>query len=274
MDRISEIEPVAGNPAGQFKACLKLTQNTLTELEIYVNDHPFVNQKDQRHYTEKILPRFRALEFYYYELIWLMCNRPAGDRFEWVLYYQQELEAVRYFLNRHAIYYQRYKIKAMGLEDILVSSYYADRWIGQSGSGGALPETERVSLFAKLMAYDKLQEYLLQQLQLLREIELNHPQGLRSKQMHWTGDVCNLVELVYGLYETKQINNGDAALNDLIQCMEQLFHVNLNRANRVFFGIKQRKIKSYTSFIEQMRASIQNKIDQENAYVPKKPIRN
>ncbi|HEY9002818.1 MAG TPA: RteC domain-containing protein, partial [Mucilaginibacter sp.] len=143
-----------------------------------------------------------------------------------------------------------------------------DRWIGPTENHSMLPVKERTELFAKFIAYDKLQHYLLEQIGLLWEIERAHPQGLRSKQLHWTGDICNLVELVYGLYETKQINNGDVSLTEVVNCMEQLFQINLGRVNRIFIDIRRRKVVSHTRFMEQMRTAILHRIDQSDAYIP------
>jgi len=270
--QLDRTEPDFGDPIAQFKTCLRYTKQALEQLNAHTAAHPFTSNNEEKQYTKQIQPRFKALEFYYYELIWLLCNRPIGDRFEWMVYYREELDAVRHFLNRHVAYYQQYKIKTMGLEDVLTGEEFTGRWMGSAVGHGALPPGERTALFAKFMAYDKLQDYLLEQLkmlrEMLREIELLHPQGLRGRQLHWTGDVCNLVELVYGLYETKQVNNGEASLGDLVNCMEQLFQVNLHRANRIFIDIKRRKVLSHTRFIEQMRSAILHKIDQEDAYIP------
>ncbi|WP_259070364.1 RteC domain-containing protein [Mucilaginibacter sp. X4EP1] len=266
--QIAETEPSASDPASQFKTCLRYTKQALTELELHIGKNSLSNNTEQRQYTEQILPRFRSLEFYYYELAWLVCNRPKGDRYEWMEYYRQELDVIRHFLHRHAAYYQLYKIKTMGLEEVLSEGECKDRWINAASAQDALPIQERTALFSKFIAYDKLQDYLLDQIRLLNEFDALHPHGLRNRQLHWTGDVCNLVELVYGLYETKQINNGEASLNDLVNCMELIFQVNLSRVNRVFIDIKRRKVMSHTRFLEQMRAAIKQKIDQEDAYIP------
>jgi hypothetical protein len=268
IDRIAEAEPTASDPIVQFKTCLRYTKQALAKLELHINENPLSSETEQRQYIEQILPRFRSLEFYYYELAWLVCNRPKGDRFEWMEYYRQELDVLRHFLNRHAAYYQVYKIQSMGLEEILSEGECKDRWIVSAGAHDALPVQERTALFSKFIAYDKLQDYLLDQIRLLNEFDTLHPHGLRNRQLHWTGDVCNLVELVYGLYETKQINNGEASLTDLVNCMELMFQVNLTRVNRVFIDIKRRKVMSQTRFLEQMRTAIKHKIDQDDAYIP------
>jgi len=267
--RLEETQPTPDNPARQFKTYLKYVRQALMDLDTYVAAHPFESELEERRYLEQVLPGFRALEFYYYELIWLICNRPIGDRFEWMDYYQQELEAIRHFLNRHAAYYQLYKVRSLGLEEVLSDGACLDRWIGPAENHIALPVKERTELFAKFIAYDKLQHYLLEQISMLREIERNHPQGLRSKQLHWTGDICNLVELVYGLYETKQINNGEVSLTEVVNCMEQLFQINLGRVNRIFIDIRRRKVISHTRFMEQMRTAILHRIDQYDAYIPR-----
>src|ERR1700744_5613364 len=87
-DRIAATEPAVDNPIAQFKICLGYTKDALAELELHINTNPLSNETEQRQYAEQVLPRFRSLEFYYYELAWLVCNRPKGDRFEWMEYYR------------------------------------------------------------------------------------------------------------------------------------------------------------------------------------------
>jgi hypothetical protein len=87
----------------------------------------------------------------------------------------------------------------------------------------------------------------------------------KGRETQWTGDSCNLVELVYGVYEMRQVNNGEVDLSDLMDVFEQVFQVNLSRYFRRFTEIKRRKTISKTRFLDQMRDAVNKRIDDGDA---------
>jgi hypothetical protein len=128
-------------------------------------------------------------------------------------------------------------------------------------------------VFSKFIAYERLQAELLD-LVALAESEGGNGQLLSKKgrQTKWTGDSCNLIELVYGIYETKQVNEGAVDLSDLMDVFEQCFQVNLSRYFRRFTEIKRRKSMSKTRFLDEMRAAVNKRIDDGDAFVPPKHL--
>jgi hypothetical protein len=50
----------------------------------------------------------------------------------------------------------------------------------------------------------------------------------------WTGDKLDLIELIYAIYKTKSVNNGNITLNAIQECIEFIFQVKLgNISNRI-----------------------------------------
>jgi hypothetical protein len=72
-----------------------------------------------------------------------------------------------------------------------------------------------------------------------------------------------LVEVIYGLYFTGQLNNGNADISLIIRFMERHMQIDLSRAYRDFLDIRSRKKTSPTRYIEQMGDSIQKRIDDD-----------
>jgi hypothetical protein len=73
--------------------------------------------------------------------------------------------------------------------------------------------------------------------------------------------VVNLVELIYGIYYTGQINNGTATLAGIVQWFELNLEVKIGRPHRHFIDITRRKRLAITKFMDQMRTAILQKID-------------
>ncbi len=88
------------------------------------------------------------------------------------------------------------------------------------------------------------------------------------KPFSWTGDQVNLVELIYGLYYTGQINHGNVEVKEIQEAVEQLFSVKIKAGYHVFGNIRRRKSLSPTAFLDKMRDSIQKRVDEDLAYHP------
>jgi hypothetical protein len=194
--------------------------------------------------------QFLVLEMYYRELLWLEHNKPIAHNFELMAYYSRELEYTRHFFTRHPAQYQEYKTEALEMEDE-VTSFKSDK-----------------AFSVQFTAYEKLQHYLVKRLSELEQVLSLAAKTRGGLKLQWTGEICNLVELAYGLYETGQINCGQVALTDIFRCLGDFFQMDLHRGYRHYTDIKGRKRLSQTRFLDQMRNAVLNRIEQENAYVP------
>jgi len=50
----------------------------------------------------------------------------------------------------------------------------------------------------------------------------------KGKELRWTGDSCNLIVLFYGIFDCRQVNDGEVDLSDLKEVFEQCFQINLS----------------------------------------------
>jgi hypothetical protein len=116
-------------------------------------------------------------------------------------------------------------------------------------------------IFAKFIAFERLQNYLSDQLHEYRQAD----GGDKKHPMNWTGDLINLVELLYGLHLTGQLNHGNASMNELVRWAEIEFGVKIGVIQRKFAEIQRRKRLTATKFIDQMRDGLQQKIENLSA---------
>ena len=63
-----------------------------------------------------------------------------------------------------------------------------------------------------------------------------------SKKLNWTADKINLVELIYALFFSKCINNGNVKIKEIIEIFEDIFSIDLGEYYRTYVEIKRRKI--------------------------------
>lgn len=63
-----------------------------------------------------------------------------------------------------------------------------------------------------------------------------------SPKINWTADKINLVELIYALFFSKCINNGNIKIKEIIEIFENIFSIDLGEYYRTYIEIKRRKI--------------------------------
>jgi hypothetical protein len=120
-------------------------------------------------------------------------------------------------------------------------------------------------LFAKFLAYERVQEYLINQLY------PSEGKEKRKKILNWTGDKINLIEIAYGIYDTAQINHGDVDLIDIVSWLEESLAISLDRHYRIFSEMKNRKSVSPTRYLDHMGEMVKQHLTAGDAFRPRLP---
>lgn len=272
----ADIEAVLSREQDGFKvlkAVLRLIRDSLAELKKYLVAHPFSSTSDEIDFFKSIKPVFLAYRIYYLEKFNIDTNTPAGDAEVLKVFYRSELQMVKRFFEHCCFHYQYYLSGATELDEL----YFTRGKETQSVLIPELPEADPDFstgcdyLFAKIRAYELLQDYLLKKLEALDpKLAIPVAKERDLPELKWTGDKVNLVEVIYALYFTGQLNHGNADIALIIQFMERYFHIDLSRAYRDFIDIRKRKVSSPTRYLDQMRESIHKRIDDDLAFKPNK----
>lgn len=258
-------------------SCLSVIRKYLGLLKDYASQHPFKSSADEIDFFKHIKPKFYHWLIYYVEYHTIKDGKPLPGGKSMLRYYVEQLKYYNRFFRQNEFHYQYYKLSAVELD-----SLYFIR--GAEVQQILIPEVPDVDpafstsmdyLFSKFMAYEKLQEYLLDEIRKLsgNNNEVNPVKEGDTNPLIWTGDKINLVEVIYGMYYTGQLNNGNASISDIIKWMEQHFHIDLSRSYRNFLDIRTRKRDSPTRYLDKMRASIEQRVDEDNKYKPNRGIK-
>lgn len=84
--------------------------------------------------------------------------------------------------------------------------------------------------------------------------------------LKWTQNKTSLIELMYGLYYSNAVNNGECSIKDLKNVFELMFNVDLGNVYRTYHELKNRDIR--TPFIDSLRIAVENKLDEDDAFKP------
>ncbi|SDF70343.1 RteC protein [Mucilaginibacter pineti] len=255
-------------PVKKLSGGLNSITLALEELRAFILTHPFQDAGEEIEFFKYEKPRFFAKQIFLLEQFTIESQKPPEDTDLQRTYYQNELKFVLRFFEQYKFQYGYFEMGATELDD----KYFLRNAGPISMIMPVLPDrdpefsTNADYLFAKFIAYEKLQDFIIKQLWDLSHPNLEQPLASRkfSVDLKWTGDSINLVEVAYGIWLTGQVNHGNATITEIIELLEEAFHVKIGRPFRRWTEIAQRKMVSPTKYIDHCKAEILKRIDDGN----------
>jgi len=249
----------------KFNESMSLINDFLNDIREKITTVAFRDKMEEIYFFKFEKPEYYAQKIYHVNLFILVNQKPVGTDSMLKVYFLDELDFLSRFFKQHAFYYEYYRSGFTEMDEVL----FLRGTLIQSPLFAELPEldpdftTGGDYLFAKFMAYELLQEYLLEQ---LRKLELKDQvvlpaMGTAKKWFDWTGEMVNLVELGYALYVSGQLNNNKASLAEIFRWLEECFDVEIGIPANRFREIKRRKRISRTHFTDLLRESLLNYMD-------------
>ncbi|MBB2145774.1 hypothetical protein GM921_09770 [Pedobacter sp. LMG 31464] len=251
-----------------LRSCLLLVQGVLDELRAIMRVG-FSSVQEEIDFFKVIKPKCYSELIYVTERYGFENGKPVliSDYFA---YCKEQLKFISRFFRLNELMYQYYRLGAWEMDSV-----YFLRGADVSGVLGlGIPEldpsfaTAGDYLFSKFMAYEKLQAFILAEMQIPAGSANAGLVSKKGRQLRWTGDASNLIEILYGVFETKQFNDGQIDISDLVDVFGKVFEINLSNYFQRFAKIKQRKLVSKTKFLEEMVVAVAKRIDDADAYVP------
>jgi len=252
----------------KFNQSINLVNDFLDEVRTTVTTVAFKDKFEEIYFFKFEKPEYYAQKIFHVALFTLMSQKPVGTDEMVRTYLLEELAFVSRFFKQHAFYYGYYRSGFTELDD----SLFLRETLISSPLLMDLPEldpdfcTGGDYLFAKFIAYELLQDFILDQLKKLdiKDLAITPMIGGTSKRFDWTGEVVNLVELGYALYLSKQINHNKASLADIFRWLEDSFGVTIGIPANRFREIKRRKRIARTHFIDLIRVALLDYMDDDD----------
>jgi hypothetical protein len=269
LNLIPEMKNLSVKNPGIVADAVKLA---LSDLKIHFAENPFADQNEQIQFFKYEKPKFYGEYIYALELFTIESNKPHAEETIIKKYYEHELHFIKRFFDQYRFLYQYYLLDGMELDAIyfIPGRKNKDLLIPEAPDADLEFSTPGDFLFAKFLALERIQEYLMKLLYPVSN-PANSDLGRANNTLRWTGDKINLVELAYGIYNTAQVSDGQAHIIDIISWLENSFQVKLSRYFQMFAEIKNRKSVSKTRYLDHMSKMISLYIEQGDAFVPQKP---
>jgi hypothetical protein len=262
MERIIEENPDGFDRLSQVIICVRKYLNKLRE---HIVKYGFKEDAEEIYCFKEAKPAFLSWYIYHTEWYHIIQRVPAGNAEVINAYFLDEIRSIDRYLDQVGFFRRYAKAKANELDGLCFIR-------GKSMDSLLMPElveydpefsTYADHTFAKIKAYEMLRDALLEEVRL-------PDLGVNGVDMRWTGDACNLVEVIYGIYDTQQINHGKVELQEIVTWMEQSLKVDLSRFYRRFTAIKERKMTSPTKYLDSMHDAIMRRIDDDLKLKPKR----
>ncbi|MFS2185615.1 RteC domain-containing protein [Mucilaginibacter sp. Mucisp84] len=257
-------------PVRRLTGVLAAVRQAMDELKAWVITDPFSGTTDEIRFFKRDKPRFYAEQLYALEIFTIETNKPVGDDSLEKAYYEQELRFIRRFFDQHRFMYQYFLVDATELDHLLFVRGARPADVVLPGLLDADPvfTTAADFIFARFMAMERVQSWLMDQLYGRIDnklLDLNK----KGNSLQWTGSKTNLVELAYAIYGTKQLNNGDIEIADIITWLESTLSIDLGRYYQTFSEIKSRKLVGPTAYIDHMKEMLVRHLEEGDAFKPK-----
>lgn len=78
--------------------------------------------------------------------------------------------------------------------------------------------------------------------------------------LYWSGSKSDLVELAYGILETKRFNEGDIDIQEAVEHLSQMLSFPITDCYDVFRAIR-RRTDSRTLFLDEMKTRLNQRMD-------------
>ena len=118
-------------------------------------------------------------------------------------------------------------------------------------------------LWAKIQAMYRLIHYIREAIESLKPgtIETFPPQ--KHPVMVWSGSKTALVELIYALFASGDLNHGTADISTLTTSFEDIFNIKLDNIYKTYSEIKARK-NTRSKYLESLIVALEAKMNKDD----------
>jgi len=256
------------NPLDRVNEVVSILHETCISMREYIKSSGFNNHLEEIEFFKTVRPVVlsrlieEGIEYN------LMLNKPITTVELQIQYLEEQLISFQGFFRINSFHYQYYKNKLNDRDEqyFLRSAGPLDVPLTDIPENDSDFTTPMSGMFSKFIAYEHVQRFILHQITLIKQPELDFPADNfdPAADLRWTGDAVNMIELVYGIYLTGQLNNGNVSLNQVVRWMEKNLKVTIGNIQSRFAEISSRKRVGPTKYIDQIKQAILKKLEDDN----------
>ena len=245
---------------------IDISNHTLSKLKEIVEKEDFENTPDEIEFFKKIKPCPMSYLIYFSEVRSCETRKPkAGKNFQF-RFFEKELRKINKFFYKNNDFVQYME---QGHE-------YLDHQLFTRNHRKNYPFTPMINyyqypefssshdmLWAKIQAMYRLIHFIREAMEALRPGKQSGLMDKKHKVMLWSGSKTSLVELIYALYATGDLNHGTIDISTITSSFEDFFNIKLDNIYKTYTEIKSRK-GSRAKYLHNLILRLEAKMNQDD----------
>jgi hypothetical protein len=247
---------------------IQFIQKSLAKLRELIIDYKFPSIEDEILFFKILKPKILSRLLFFNKIFCIESMCPNGSFDIIQNYLNEELNSLTFYFNKHLTFYQYYRSDSTIHDECYFVRGHVDiRMCIDSIS--LFIDTRFSTIYdykvAKILANEKVRIYLNKKLMLLlqkkeSENEIDYNQ---KAVCQWTGKKNALVEIGYAFHSAGDINNGNADIKEIMNCLGNAFNIDLGDYYRTYITLKDRK-KDQTQYLNQLTEKLLKRMDEDD----------
>lgn len=247
---------------------IQFIQKSLAKLRELIIDYKFPSIEDEILFFKILKPKILGRLLFFNKIFCIESMCPNGSFDVIQNYLNEELNSLTFYFNKHLTFYQYYRSDSTIHDECYFVRGHVDiRMCIDSIS--LFIDTRFSTIYdykvAKILANEKVRIYLNKKLMLLlQKKESENDIDYNQKSVcQWTGKKNALVEIGYAFHSAGDINNGNADIKEIMNCLGNAFNIDLGDYYRTYITLKDRK-KDQTQYLNQLTEKLLKRMEDDN----------
>ena len=254
------------DPVKKANSGIEIANDSLSKLKEIVEQEDFENVPEEIDFFKNIKPCPMSYLIYFSEVRSCESRKPkAGESFQ-IQFFEKELRKINKFFYRNNDFVQYMEQGHSYMDHQLFTRNHRKNFpFTPTINYYQYPEfsSSHDMLWAKIQAMYRLIHYIREAIESLKPgiIETFPPQ--KHPVMVWSGSKTALVELIYALFASGDLNHGTADISTLTTSFEDIFNIKLDNIYKTYSEIKARK-NTRSKYLESLIVALEAKMNKDD----------
>jgi hypothetical protein len=263
---LSRMKEVSENIPEQLEYAVGQCKVALDRMRKLVVSEGFTDQNLEIYFFKKIKPAVYSKLLYYRAVFEIESNRNVIDKKGQKKYFQQQMDKIKEYMDKHQVKVQYYKCNFKHLDEKYFVRENNEIPMEIRGDHHLLDEdffTWHDHTFSTIRANEMLMDYIRKEMERFENSGFENLESYKST-LRWTGNKIDFAEILYALHFSDAVNDGNTTIKELTEIIGYVFNIDVTKdIYKYYMEIKQRKIEK-AKFLDYLKAILKRRIDDDD----------
>lgn len=254
------------DPLKKADAGIEIANDSLSKLKELVEREDFENVPEEIDFFKNIKPCPMGYLIYFSEMRSCESRKPkAGESFQ-LHFFEKELRKINKFFYRNNDFVQYMEQGHSYMDHQLFTRNHRKNFpFTPTINYYQYPEfsSSHDMLWAKIQAMYRLIHYIREAIESLKPGTIGTFYSQKHPILLWSGSKTALVELIYALFASGDINHGTSDISTLATSFEDFFNIKLDNIYKTYSEIKARKT-TRSKYLESLIVTLEAKMNKDD----------